>query len=160
MVDKISDDLFLTYVKTHGKPNETLNILDSVPKSILYSPLHKRLNFLAQYRNFHNQVNMKERAALLTLLFSSGLAPRGYWGTLLLDAVPLLEADVETFSLEETFELMRCLEEVFASHRSREYLELLRGDIMDVEGEAIGKELEAVRFALTRNLARMMCVSR
>lgn len=72
------------------------------------------------------------------------------------------------FNADETYELMRCLEEIFSSHRAYEYLGMLagvggaRGGIGERivnKGETIAdaaKMFEVVRLALVRNLARTL----
>lgn len=80
-------------------------------------------------------------AGLLTRLITSDVAPREFWMTLLLDALPMLEGERVVFNIAETYELMRCLEEYCAE-----------GKDLDQDFGTGGVAL--VRMALTRNLAR------
>lgn len=196
-VAKIADKLFLDYVKLKNplrggnngnapssssssstscsSPSSSdlvfSDIIDSLPHSILYG-VSDRLSFLARYREFHHLCyttrEYTQAGQLLCLLLTSGAAPKYIWPTLLLDAVPLLEGEVVAFNADETYELMRCLEEIFSSHRAYEYLGMLagvggaRGGIGERivnKGETIAdaaKMFEVVRLALVRNLARTL----
>jgi nuclear pore complex protein Nup85 len=93
------------------------------------------VGFIDRYRDFHRVYDDKEyRAAaeMLCLLLTSDVAPKRFWMKLLFDALPLLEGEKVWFGLDETYELMRCLEETCVGG----------------EGEGV------VRMALTRNLSR------
>ncbi|KAI9096957.1 nucleoporin Nup85-like protein [Phlyctochytrium arcticum] len=129
------------------------------------------LAFLARYREFHELYNAKryrESAQLLVRLLTSTfkdvepLFPRRLVMLGLLDSLPLLQAPrgEVMFNTEETFELMRCLEEIIISHRRQEYLGAWQAavsgkekpDKSDAEvGEA---RLQVVRVHLVRNLSR------
>jgi len=61
-------------------------------------------------------------AQLLVKMLTSGLAPRRYWAALLLDAVPLLEGSQLVLSTEDTYTLLRCLQEITSSHAKNEYV--------------------------------------
>jgi len=54
-------------------------------------------------------------SALLVRALVTQVAPKRFWRALLLDAVPLLEAPELYFNVEETYEIMRCLEDLLAS---------------------------------------------
>ena len=93
-----------------------------------------RLTFLAKYREFHRLCNKADFSTASTLLHSllwSRLAPKYFWVTLLIDALPFLssndgliqlgnesdmddESDKQTiyFSSSQTYELMHCLQEL------------------------------------------------
>ncbi|KAJ3286138.1 Nucleoporin nup85 [Borealophlyctis nickersoniae] len=151
------------------------DVAKAVPRRALYD--NDRLSFLSHYLNFHELHNAKrfpEAAEKLVELFTSGAAPKRFWPTLLLDALPLLEWKHEVVvGVENTYELMRCLEEIITSHRKGEYLALLAGkenpDTRTDAGaggvaEGVGEDwiqkaekmLQVVRLALVRNLARAM----
>lgn len=77
-----------------------------------------------------------------------------------------LDTDI-LFTSNDTFELMRILEEVTtnSTFASREYLDQLRRHLMKPEGTIITidyavatRKLEEVRLALARNLARALVV--
>jgi len=78
-----------------------------------------------------------------------------------MDALPLLENnDKVVFDSHDTYELMQCLEEIVGSQFKDEYLQLLppsaasssAGSVVD-ERE---KQLDVLRLALVRNLARSL----
>ena len=110
-----------------------------------------KVAFLPDYLNFHRLYQNREferaREVFGLLIFNQN-TPDVFVVTLLLDAVPLLEASTALFSVSETYEMMTRLELVTMSHRKEE---LLRG-----VSEA---ELDVVRLALVRNLARATLAS-
>ncbi|KAF5906045.1 nuclear pore complex protein Nup85 [Clarias magur] len=67
--------------------------------------------------------------------------------TLLIDALPLLEQKEVIFSVDQTYELMFCLEELTSDKSKLEPEHLAQDD--DVEST----KLELLRLALARNLA-------
>ena len=74
-----------------------------------------RLTFLGKYREFHRLVadsQFSQAASLLHSLLWSKLAPKYFWVTLLIDAIPFLTADTVLFSSHQTYELMECLQEL------------------------------------------------
>jgi len=88
------------------------DLLDNLGASIIVSD---RLTFLGKYREFHRLVSDSEfsRAAeLLHSLLWSKLAPKYFWVTLLIDAIPFLTADTILFSSHQTYELVECLQEL------------------------------------------------
>ncbi|XP_029783159.1 nuclear pore complex protein Nup85 isoform X1 [Suricata suricatta] len=126
-----------------------LDLIDNLGPAMMLSD---RLTFLGKYREFHRFYGEKrffDAASLLLSLMTSQIAPRCFWVTLLTDALPLLEQKQVIFTTEQTYELMRCLEDL-ASGRP-------------VQGEASAQrlqedlentKLEILRLALARNLAR------
>ncbi|XP_046584711.1 nuclear pore complex protein Nup85-like [Haliotis rubra] len=128
-----------------------LDLLDNLGSSMLLS---NRLTFLGKYREFqklYEDHDFDGAGSLLLSLLSARLAPKNFWITLLMDAMPLLEAPKVIFSSSKTYEMMHCLEELTQ--------ELIRGDnsqystakgLTDVENE----RLELLRLTLTRNLSR------
>lgn len=88
------------------------DLLDNLGSSMVLSD---RLTFLAKYREFHklcSQSEFKGAADLLHSLMWSRLAPKYFWITLLIDALPFLEAEEVFLSSEQTYELMHCLQEL------------------------------------------------
>ena len=77
-----------------------------------------RLTFLAKYREFHclyNDGQFPAAANLLHTLIWSRLAPKYFWVTLLIDAIPFISGtgdDEVLLSSEQTYELMHCLQEL------------------------------------------------
>ena len=88
------------------------DLLDNLGASIVVSD---RLTFLGKYREFHRLVadsQFSQAASLLHSLLWSKLAPKYFWVTLLIDAIPFLTADTVLFSSHQTYELMECLQEL------------------------------------------------
>ncbi|XP_057570676.1 nuclear pore complex protein Nup85 isoform X5 [Hippopotamus amphibius kiboko] len=89
-----------------------LDLIDNLGPAMMLSD---RLTFLGKYREFHRLYGEKrfvDAASLLLSLMTSQIAPRSFWMTLLTDALPLLEQKQVIFSAEQTYELMRCLEDL------------------------------------------------
>ncbi|XP_078257347.1 nuclear pore complex protein Nup85 [Rhinoraja longicauda] len=126
------------------------DLISNLGSSMLLSD---RLTFLGKYCEFHKlygEMQFVEAAKLLLLLMTARIAPRSFWMTLLLDALPLMEQKEVIFSTEQTYELMHCLEDVTADEAEREK-----------EAQAVGAEddveitkLNLLRLAFTRNLAK------
>ncbi|XP_047014843.1 nuclear pore complex protein Nup85 isoform X1 [Ictalurus punctatus] len=136
---------FLQDYCTRGSFSD-LDLIDNLGPAMLLSD---RLTFLGKYREFHRLYGEKkfaEAAKLLLSLMTAKIAPRSFWMTLLIDALPLLEQKEVIFSVDQTHELMFCLEEL-TSDNSELKLEHLTQD--DVEST----KLELLRLALARNLA-------
>jgi len=91
-------------------------------------------------------------------LLSLEKAPKKYWALLLFDALPLLESKKLVFSSADTYELMRCLEEVVGSPHMSEYLQLLPPTIAidSVSTEDRVLQLDVIRLSLAKNLARAL----
>ncbi|XP_069900555.1 nuclear pore complex protein Nup85 isoform X3 [Globicephala melas] len=109
-----------------------LDLIDNLGPAMMLSD---RLTFLGKYREFHRLYGEKrfvDAASLLLSLMTSQIAPRTFWMTLLTDALPLLEQKQVIFSAEQTYELMRCLEDL-TSRRP-------------VRGEPDAQQLQALCF--------------
>ncbi|XP_074828137.1 nuclear pore complex protein Nup85 isoform X1 [Natator depressus] len=122
-----------------------LDLIDNLGPSMLLSD---RLTFLGKYREFHRLYGEKrfsEAAKLLLMLMTARIAPCSFWMTLLIDALPLLEQKEVIFSAEQTYELMRCLEDLTAGKTDNQKLQ-----VDDFETTKV----EILRLALARNLAR------
>uniref|UniRef100_A0A2I3GDQ4 Nuclear pore complex protein Nup85 n=1 Tax=Nomascus leucogenys TaxID=61853 RepID=A0A2I3GDQ4_NOMLE len=127
-----------------------LDLIDNLGPAMMLSD---RLTFLGKYREFHRMYGEKrfaDAASLLLSLMTSRIAPRSFWMTLLTDALPLLEQKQVIFSAEQTYELMRCLEDLTSRRpvRGESDTEQLQDD--DIETTKV----EMLRLALARNLAR------
>uniref|UniRef100_A0A8D2LBV9 Nuclear pore complex protein Nup85 n=1 Tax=Varanus komodoensis TaxID=61221 RepID=A0A8D2LBV9_VARKO len=121
-----------------------LDLIDNLGPSMLLSD---RLTFLGKYREFHRMYGEKQffaAAKLLLMLMTARIAPCSFWMTLLTDALPLLEQKEVIFSADQTYELMKCLEDVTASE--------LKKKLQDDDAETM--KVEMLRLALARNLAR------
>lgn len=146
---KSKDSTFVTYLADeflieYGRRGRfhSLALLDNLGSSVLVSD---RLTFLCKYREFHQLYANKSfhhAASILVQLLTSKLAPKSFWKPLLLDSLPLLESDEVIFDMEQTFELLRCLEE------------LLPSTLDETLSETEKTREQLIRFALGRNLAR------
>ncbi|KAM5274050.1 nuclear pore complex protein Nup85 isoform 2-T2 [Ctenodactylus gundi] len=127
-----------------------LDLIDNLGPAMMLSD---RLTFLGKYREFHRLYGEKrfsDAASLLLSLMTSQIAPRSFWMTLLTDALPLLEQKQVIFSAEQTYELMRCLEDL--TLRKSEHADL---DVQQLQDDDIETtKVEMLRLALARNLAR------
>uniref|UniRef100_A0A8C5JZF7 Nuclear pore complex protein Nup85 n=1 Tax=Jaculus jaculus TaxID=51337 RepID=A0A8C5JZF7_JACJA len=127
-----------------------LDLIDNLGPAMMLSD---RLTFLGKYREFHRLYGEKrfgDAASLLLSLMTSQIAPRSFWMTLLTDALPLLEQKQVIFSAEQTYKLMRCLEDL-----TSRTLECGEHDAPPVQDDDIETtKVEMLRLALARNLAR------
>ncbi|XP_024409420.1 nuclear pore complex protein Nup85 [Desmodus rotundus] len=127
-----------------------LDLIDNLGPAMMLSD---RLTFLGKYREFHRLYGDKrfvDAASLLLSLMTSQIAPRSFWMTLLTDALPLLEQKQVIFSADQTYELLRCLEDLTAGrpvHGEPDPLQLQDDDIETTK-------VEMLRLSLARNLAR------
>eukprot|EP00842_Homolaphlyctis_polyrhiza_P005684 jgi/Hompol1/6116/HPOL_000709-RA len=137
--------------------------VDSLNPALAFQ--HDRLAFLVRYRQFHILYAAKSYrqagVALIDMLTSSN-TPTIFWRALLLDAIPLLESPVAVFTVNETFELMRCLEDVVVrSKREKLRIPFAPKVASSLETAANGEDasLSLLRMALARNLASAMLSS-
>ncbi|XP_006199439.1 nuclear pore complex protein Nup85 [Vicugna pacos] len=127
-----------------------LDLIDNLGPAMMLSD---RLTFLGKYREFHRLYGEKrfvDAASLLLSLMTSQIAPRSFWMTLLTDALPLLEQKQVIFSAEQTYELMRCLEDLTSGKPVCGEPDPQRLQDDDIETTKV----EMLRLALARNLAR------
>ncbi|XP_060760323.1 nuclear pore complex protein Nup85 isoform X2 [Neoarius graeffei] len=138
---------FLQDYCTRGSFSD-LDLIDNLGPAMLLSD---RLTFLGKYREFHRLYGEKlftEAAKLLLSLMTAKIAPRSFWMTLLMDALPLLEQKEVIFSVDQTHELLFCLEELTSDNS-----ELKPEHRLQEEDEVESTKLELLRLALARNLA-------
>ncbi|KAM7069072.1 nuclear pore complex protein Nup85 [Molossus nigricans] len=127
-----------------------LDLIDNLGPAMMLSD---RLTFLGKYREFHRLYGDKrfvDAASLLLSLMTSQIAPRSFWMTLLTDALPLLEQKQVIFSADQTYELLRCLEDLTSGrpvHGEPDAQQLQDDDIETTK-------VEMLRLSLARNLAR------
>ncbi|KAM8784854.1 nuclear pore complex protein Nup85 isoform 1-T1 [Rhynchonycteris naso] len=127
-----------------------LDLIDNLGPAMMLSD---RLTFLGKYREFHRLYGDKrfvDAASLLLSLMTSQIAPRSFWMTLLTDALPLLEQKQVIFSAEQTYELLRCLEDLTSGRPVHGELDAqpLQDDDIEIT------KVEILRLSLARNLAR------
>ncbi|KAJ2758379.1 Nucleoporin nup85 [Coemansia nantahalensis] len=111
---------------------------------------HDRLQFLTQYRDFHECYRAGDRPAAARILLATllgGTVPHHAVADLLVDAIPLLEGDALVFSSEDTLELMRCAEALRQSP-------LPAHPAAAATAAAARDELSVFSVACARNLAR------
>lgn len=87
-----------------------------------------RLTFLAKYREFHKLCQNSDFPTAATLLHSllwSRLAPKYFWVTLLIDALPFLNTGDLFFTSDQNYELMHCLQvQIALTFKSCKYLRI------------------------------------
>lgn len=123
-----------------------LDLLDNLGPAMLLSD---RLTFLGKYREFHRlygENRFSDAAKLLLSLMTAKIAPRNLWMTLLTDALPLLEQKEVIFSVDQTYELMSCLEELNLGTKPD-------SNQIDQDDDIESTKTELLRLALARNLA-------
>ena len=129
----LSDQLLKMYCDVGSFSSEDL--LDHLGSCMVVS---ERLTFLAKYREFHRLFSNSEFSNAATLLHSllwSRLAPKYFWVTLLIDALPFLDVNQDGtfgdesmdnqayenedskpkstfFTSSQTYELMHCLQQL------------------------------------------------
>ena len=132
----------------------------------------ERLTFLAKYREFHrlfNNADFPSAATLLHSLLWSRLAPKYFWVTLLIDALPFMDNNQEQvlgddsiynvgdenedvkqpifFSSSQTYELMHCLQELSLETE------------LPIKQKLLLEEYETrIRMKFARNLASSLMV--
>lgn len=136
-------DKFLHEYCNQGKFSH-LDLIDHLGPSMLIT---NSLTFLAKYREFHTLYDAGDvhtATTLLLSLISSRLAPKMFWMTLLYDALPLLNLEKVFVNVQQTYEMMHCLEEL---QRDSELNDKAYSD------SELDK-LKMLRLALTKNLSR------
>ncbi|XP_012258938.2 nuclear pore complex protein Nup85 [Athalia rosae] len=141
---KAQDGAFATYVADQFLQNyadtgelQCQDLLENLGNCMLISD---RLTFLGKYCEFHQLYGLgefKDAAILLVSLLVSNLTPRYFWTILLIDAIPLLEAEDVILSSDDTYELLQSVEE--------------HGD-----DPKFKDKIEVFRLAAARNLARAL----
>ncbi|GFR99816.1 nuclear pore complex protein Nup85-like [Elysia marginata] len=134
---------FLTEYCEQGKFSH-LDLIDYLGPSMLIT---NSLTFLGKYREFHTMYDsgdLEGASSLLLSLISSRLAPKTFWMTLLMDALPLLDLPKVILNIQQTYEILHCLEEL---HRD--------GTASDESlSEAEVERAKVLRLALQKNLSR------
>ncbi|XP_048466830.1 nuclear pore complex protein Nup85 isoform X1 [Rhincodon typus] len=144
----ISDRLLQDY-SVKGSFSD-FDLISNLGSSMLLSD---RLTFLGKYCEFHKlygEMQFAKAANLLLSLMTARIAPRSFWMTLLLDALPMMEQKEVIFSTEQTYALMHCLEDVTADNTESEREMRALGGEDEVETTQLG----LLRLAFTRNLAK------
>ncbi|KAF9952220.1 Nucleoporin nup85 [Mortierella alpina] len=154
-VARVVDNLMLRYL---GSGN--LDLEDSLDAIQGLTTQNVHIEFLLNYVQFHfdyKDGKIKEAGETLVSLLKTGVAPMKYWAVLMFDALPLLENKSGlVFDANDTYVMMRCLEDLVGSQHKSEYLQLLPTKISSRESTVEEKEhqLDIVRMSLVRNLSR------
>ncbi|KAJ3070836.1 Nucleoporin nup85 [Podochytrium sp. JEL0797] len=104
---------------------------------------------LTTLESLHNTQDPTERGAAILELLTHLATPKWVWPRLLVDCVSLLEREEKVFGVQDTFEVMRCLEVVVESG-----VEWTGVGVGGEEEGVVG--VDVVRLAVSRNLARAM----
>ncbi|KAI6658865.1 Nuclear pore complex protein Nup85 isoform X2 [Oopsacas minuta] len=112
--------------------------------------------FLLKYSEFHflySTGDVCNSAKLLASIIRSEVAPRGFWIPLFFDMLPLLELEECLFSEDDTYEMMRVLQEVSLSYANNTF------NIPGIHQERktgiiINNKFNILRLALTRSLSK------
>eukprot|EP01137_Pigoraptor_chileana_P031449 Opistho-2@19292 len=175
MVTALADRMMDKYYETGSF--DSLDMLDGLGEQMALS---ERLVFLAKYRELHRHYeegDFRRAGDLLVRLFTSNLAPKRFWLTLLVDAVPLLESPDVVFDSLQTYELQRCLTELELSHMRDVYLSTdavsvpaapakFKGNGVAVSSSAPenaslqDERVSVIRLALVRNLSRAIVMGK
>merc|ERR1712168_78755 len=121
------------------------DLIDNLGSSVFVSD---RLTFLSKFSEFTSlfeKERYKEAADLLVSLLTSQSAPKSFWLTLPLNAIPLLECETAWISTEQTYSLMSCLEELHTAAQTQP--DDNKPSLLPQEKEGL------IRMALARNLA-------
>ncbi|KAK4049902.1 hypothetical protein OIO90_005291 [Microbotryomycetes sp. JL221] len=117
IVDKILDTYVFQGQETFINHVDSISI-DSIESSSTINEFNtssSKLNFLIQFKtilNLFKQNEFKKVSKLLISLISSHIVPKRFIGILLLDSVTLLKEPQLLINTEETYELLRCLEDL------------------------------------------------
>ncbi|KAJ2607330.1 hypothetical protein H4S08_004861 [Coemansia sp. RSA 1365] len=160
-IGQICDQLWTEYLKsgnlTYGP------IIDGIMASGRIR--HDRLQFLTQYRDFHESYKAGDFTAagrLLLAILVDETAPSHAIPDLLVDAIPLLEGDGLVFSADDTFELMRCAEALTQSPIVKKSIDSVADPMLpwseDSPATTRQDELGIFNVACARNLARSFVV--
>ncbi|KAK3767993.1 hypothetical protein RRG08_016888 [Elysia crispata] len=134
---------FLTEYCEQGKFSH-LDLIDHLGPSMLIT---NSLTFLGKYREFHTMYDkgdLEGASSLLLSLISSRLAPKTFWMTLLMDALPLLNLPKVILNIQQTYEIMHCLEEL-QRDGTTSYKTLSEAEV---------EKAKLLRVALKKNLSR------
>jgi len=150
-VTQVADELLRRFKTSDG--DRTFEHMDVIEKfgSAMYTH-SPRLTFLVLYKEFHERVARREfktAAEIMIKVFNSpGMAPQWFRIDLLLDAQCLLAHEETVFDVAQTQQLMQHLTDLSLSHHKESYL-----------SGVSAKELQTLRFLLTRNLSRAILVA-
>jgi nuclear pore complex protein Nup85 len=135
-----------------------LDLLDHLGAAMLLS---EKLTFLGKYREFHRLYEEQQFHAagqLLVSLLQSGIVPKRFWLTLLMDALPLLTlSEQPVFSAEDTTTLAHCLQQLTSQPRINQSHSATSHDTGKTSPDPLAphsSKISLLRLALCKNLAR------
>ncbi|KAH9821798.1 nucleoporin Nup85-like protein [Melampsora americana] len=161
---KLRPNLFLT---NHRSPS-SLNLLEEGEEEAQEMESNQTFNnsliFLSRYRDLHSFYSKGNKSKVIEIIMNlliNKIAPKEWWCILLIDLLPLLEDEEMLVNVTDTYELLRCLEEItsldqeeFIEPKQMDYLMYLK---LVVGNQSNGlKELEIVRYSLARNLSKCL----
>ena len=155
--DKSSKCLIRKYVWHYMKEGSLQNLFYLNRFGIQHSMIGQEFAFLQKFSEFHSLYasgDVWNSAKLLTNIVRSEIAPREFWVTLLFDTLPLLELEENLFSEEDTYEMMRVLQELSSSFSNIHIffsLDIRKDYCNEV---TITETLKLLRLRLTRNLSK------
>ncbi|EGG04312.1 uncharacterized protein MELLADRAFT_108602 [Melampsora larici-populina 98AG31] len=182
MIRRITDLLLIEYI--NEGPEEFAKLVDEIPSSLLH-PIAPKLRpnlfqsgpsdqesthhndnliFLSRYRDLHSfylKGDKKKVIEIVMNLLIGQIAPKEWWCILLIDLLPLLEDEEMLVNVTDTYELLRCLEEITLgleeSNQTRIRIDYLVYLKMILKNQSDGsKEIEIIRYSLARNLSRCL----
>ncbi|CAL1301443.1 unnamed protein product [Larinioides sclopetarius] len=144
---RFADEIAERWLKDYAQHQkmEGLEIFKNMGSCMLVSD---KLTFVGKYCEFHKlycEGDLKNASSLLISLITSGLAPTNFQIIMLVDALPLLESLENIFSRKETYQLMKCLEDVIMNKDNKDTI-----DNSD--------RVNMIRLALVRNLSRSFVI--
>lgn len=144
----IADEVLEVYVRQN--PDAFSDAVATIPPTLLEPPADQRLLFLSRFREFLQAFRDDHHLAaqILVGLFQSGLVPHRFRAVLLMDSLQLLESEDVLFSVQDTFELMRHMEEITsgATHHPELWLETL----YEITKRSVAKEEDDSRALPSR----------
>ncbi|ORY37653.1 hypothetical protein BCR33DRAFT_721383 [Rhizoclosmatium globosum] len=154
-----------TVLKTHlAKPSTNKNthasthqVITQLSPTLIKQSQHLAvLSKLVSFQTFYKQKQWKQAASAAIDLLTRLPTPKWVWTRVLVDCVGLLELNECVLGVEETFEVVKCLEVVVGSGE-----EWTGKGVCEIEegGMDVDCSVEKVRLAASRNLARAMMVA-
>ena len=156
--DKLSKYLILKYIWHYMKEESMQNLLYSgkIGVGINLSEEFAFLQKFSEFKSLYATGDVWSSAKLLTNIIRSEVAPKEFWTTILFDTLPLLELEETLFSEDDTYELMRVLQELSASF-SKDHLLFPLNLTKEEENEVIiCRTFKLLRLRLTRNLSKLL----
>ncbi|KAJ3129328.1 Nucleoporin nup85 [Nowakowskiella sp. JEL0407] len=136
IVEKVFEEF-----RSTGDIAPVTQLMQSLPSNVADDKLIFLLHYCEFFENYQ-QKNFEAAAEKLILLITSNKSPDQFKINLILDALPLLLIESFVFKVEDTYELMRCLE-----------------DVLEIEEHKDLKKFELLRFALLKNLAKAIALN-